>query len=350
VTNAYITYAMVQAGYAAKLERELDAQRRLAESSSDVYLLGLAANTLLAVEALRSEGEKATARLALLQDVDGAFSKADHSITRSQGLNLQLESTALALMAMLQVQGNEERVQSAMDWLMDHRNGLGGWGSTQATVLTLQAFTAYLEKAPGGQGEGAVELVVNGQTVATQRYASEQSNPVSFDDFGSLLLEGSNHVELRHQGTGVLPYVLELSYAQDLPANSEHALVSLTTSLEKTALKMGESVRLNAVLSNRGSAGLPMTMVRVGLPGGLRSQTWQLKELVEKGEVAFVETRPRELLLYFRSLAPEASLTIPLDLIASVPGEYMGPASSAYLYYTDEHKNWAQGLAVSIGK
>ncbi|MDX9724044.1 MAG: AgmX/PglI C-terminal domain-containing protein, partial [Myxococcota bacterium] len=91
VTNAYITYAMVQAGYAAKLERELDAQRRLAEDTRDVYVLGLAANTLLSVDTLRAEGESATARVAALQDADGAFSKADHSITRSQGLNLQLE-------------------------------------------------------------------------------------------------------------------------------------------------------------------------------------------------------------------------------------------------------------------
>jgi hypothetical protein len=27
---------------------------------------------------------------------------------------------------------------------------------------------------------------------------------------------------------------------------------------------------------------------------------------------------------------------------------YTGPASRAYLYYTDEYKNWAPGLKVSI--
>jgi hypothetical protein len=31
-----------------------------------------------------------------------------------------------------------------------------------------------------------------------------------------------------------------------------------------------------------------------------------------------------------------------------VPGEYTAPASSAYLYYTDEHKTWQPGVAVKI--
>jgi hypothetical protein len=33
---------------------------------------------------------------------------------------------------------------------------------------------------------------------------------------------------------------------------------------------------------------------------------------------------------------------------AAVPGTYTGPASRAYLYYTDEFKCWTQGLGVTI--
>jgi hypothetical protein len=31
-----------------------------------------------------------------------------------------------------------------------------------------------------------------------------------------------------------------------------------------------------------------------------------------------------------------------------VPGRYEAPASSAYLYYTDEDKQWAPALAVEV--
>jgi hypothetical protein len=111
---------------------------------------------------------------------------------------------------------------------------------------------------------------------------------------------------------------------------------------------MGENVRLTAVLENRTSNGLPMTMARVGLPGGLSFQTWQLKELKEKGLVDQWETRAREVILYYRQMKPSEKREIPLDLVALVPGEYTGPSSSAYLYYTNDQKFWADGLKVSV--
>jgi hypothetical protein len=52
--------------------------------------------------------------------------------------------------------------------------------------------------------------------------------------------------------------------------------------------------------------------------------------------------------LYWRSLAKEARVDLPISLIAAVPGTYTGPASRTYLYYTDEHKQWVDGLKIEI--
>ncbi len=92
-----------------------------------------------------------------------------------------------------------------------------------------------------------------------------------------------------------------------------------------------------------------MTLARVGIPGGLVFQTWQLKELREKGLIDFYETRPREVILYWRGLAPSAKKDIDLDLIASTPGVYEAPATSAYLYYTPEDKTWVTPVKVNVG-
>ena len=56
----------------------------------------------------------------------------------------------------------------------------------------------------------------------------------------------------------------------------------------------------------------------------------------------------REVVLYWRALDKEARVDLSLSLVAAVPGKYAGPASRAYLYYTDEHKQWADGLKVEI--
>jgi alpha-2-macroglobulin-like protein len=74
----------------------------------------------------------------------------------------------------------------------------------------------------------------------------------------------------------------------------------------------------------------------------------QLTDLREKGAVSFFEVRGRELVLYWRELAPEQRVTLTVDLVCDVPGEYRGPASRAYLYYTSDHKHWVEPLAVKI--
>jgi alpha-2-macroglobulin-like protein len=69
---------------------------------------------------------------------------------------------------------------------------------------------------------------------------------------------------------------------------------------------------------------------------------------VKAGRIDAYEVIGREVILYWRYLKPDARFDIPLSLVAAVPGTYTGPASRAYLYYTDEYKNWAPGLNVSI--
>lgn len=113
-------------------------------------------------------------------------------------------------------------------------------------------------------------------------------------------------------------------------------------------MKLGESVRMDVKLTNTTGKGIPMTLARVGLPGGLTFQTWQLKELRDKKLIDFYETRPREVILYLRAMAPGATVDVPLELMSTVPGSFVAPASRAYLYYTDEHKHWVPPAQVTI--
>lgn len=93
-----------------------------------------------------------------------------------------------------------------------------------------------------------------------------------------------------------------------------------------------------------------MTMAVVGIPSGLSAQPWQLKELQEKGTIGFYEITDNFVVFYFRDLAPNASHTINLDLKAEVPGEFEAPATSGYLYYTNEYKCWSNTGSITIKK
>ena len=91
-----------------------------------------------------------------------------------------------------------------------------------------------------------------------------------------------------------------------------------------------------------------MTVAIIGLPGGLQARADQLREFVKEGRIACYELRNREVILYWRCMAPGAQFSVPLSLLAIVPGQYKGPASRAYLYYSDETKHWTQPLEVVV--
>ena len=355
ITNMYIVYAMVEAGY-RDFPDELAAQAAVTQQTEDPYILALGARLLLkSGTAYAEQGRAAAHRLVSMQRKDGHWVGTRHSITRSTGRNLAIETTALSVLALLTADQPTTRagdqadaVRRAVAWLLQQRRGSGAFGATQATVLALKALTEYAIASRKTASSGSVALEINGQAAGRQAYAAGRKDPIIFAEVGRFLRPGRNTVRLRHDGAVALPYSFSVDYRAEQPANHPNAALRLETRIARTDLKMGETVRVTATVNNATNQGQPMSIVRVGVPAGLSYQTWQLKELMDKGMVAFYETRAREIILYLRQMRPSEAKTIPIDLVASVPGTYTAPASSAYLYYTDDQKHWTAPLKVRI--
>jgi len=354
VTDAYITWALASAGVTG-IEREIEKSAKLAETTSDAYQLALATGTLLqrpAGTAPSKAALAAAAKLARMQAANGAWTNADHSITKSGGNNLAIETTSLAVLALLKTDsktdGHLESARKGVAWLQSNRGGFGQWGATQATVLALKAVMKFDDVTRVAPRAGSVSLLVDGVVVAEQSYEAGRREPIVFTGFDDKLTPGKHTIALASKGADPLPYSMAVEYRSTEPTSSDAAVVHLAATLAKSEVKMGETVRMDAVITNKTQKGQPMTMARLGLPGGLTFQNWQLKELREKGQIAFFETRAREVILYFRDMKPGEVKKIAIDLVATVPGTYTGPASSAYLYYNDTDKSWAAPLAIGI--
>ena len=72
------------------------------------------------------------------------------------------------------------------------------------------------------------------------------------------------------------------------------------------------------------------------------------ERLVFRAPARKVDVEVRADKKYWRGLGANQTVKVPLSLLAAVPGSYTGPASRAYLYYTDEHKAWVEGLKATI--
>lgn len=350
-TNSYIVWALSEARQTKELQRELERITKVGNESKDPYIVGLAVRSLLNADPKSTDGAALAKKLAGMQDKDGSFPGAKESITMSGGVGLNIEATSVALLALLKASPSREyepQIKSAVGWLNGSRDGWGQWGNTQGTILSLKALSAYTEYSKVTPYPGKVKLLINGKEVRKFSFEAGQREPIVFNNLGELLKNEKNTIELQLESKTQLPYSIAVSYRSDKPQTNAGAPVELETELTKKEIKMGESVRMKAHLVNTSGKGLSMTMIRLGTPGGLTFQTWQLKELVDKGAVGFYETREREVILYFRALAPDAKIDIDLDLIARTPGSFTGPASSAYLYYTNELKSWAPQTSITV--
>ncbi|MBL4592864.1 MAG: hypothetical protein JKX68_03500 [Flavobacteriales bacterium] len=349
VTNGYIVYALSEAGYQKDINKEFDAAYNAAVKSKDGYQLAMMANTLQNLKDKRA-GAVMTQLLALQKD-NGSF-PSSHSITRSGGKSLEVETTSIAVLAILNASKKDgAALNKAIDFLVKSRSGYGGFGSTQGTVLALKALSEYAAASKKTDEAGTLECYIDGKLVASKHYEAGEKEAIEFKGLEKFLKEGKHKVKIITKGAKEsLPYTVAIDYNTTLPASAKQCNVDVVASLSTKNCKVGETVRLTTKVNNKQDKGMPMTMAVVGIPSGLSAQPWQLKELQEKGTIGFYEITDNYVIFYFRDMAPNASHTINLDLKAEVPGEYEAPASSGYLYYTAEYKCWSSTGKIKIRK
>lgn len=344
VTNAYIVWALVEGGE-RDLGPEVAAVKALADRTEDPYVLALVAATLRRLE--DPAALPILARLAKRQAADGRLAGAATSITRSGGESLDLETTSLAVLAWLRLPEFTQATERGMAWIAT-RCKAGRFGSTQATVLALKAIVAYDAAHAATRDAGEVLVRVDGVEAGRVPFAAAQEGAIVLPDLAARLTPGDHLVTFTMEGGSDLPYAFTVRWSSRTPDTSPRTKVALDVRLAKDAATEGDPVDVAVTLRNTTAEGLPMVTAIVGLPGGLEARPDALKDLVKAGTVAAFETRGREVILYWRALAPSSTTSFTLPCVAAIPGRYTGPASRAYLYYTDEDKVWVPGVAMTI--
>jgi hypothetical protein len=214
-----------------------------------------------------------------------------------------------------------------------------GYGSTQSTVLALHAIVEYSKLRGRVTEEAGVSFTLNNQPVSDN------------DQVQTALKDEKNVFGVRYnREDNTIPYSLEVSYHTLTPPNSDKAELTLATRLTNNRPRIGETVRMEVSVTNEKNQLQPMTIAKIGIPAGLAAQPWQLKEIMEKNEVAYYEIFDNYLVLYWMGFVARETKKINLDLKAEVAGVYKGKAGTVYLYYTPEYKYWAEGVEADISQ
>ncbi|MBU4400630.1 MAG: hypothetical protein KKE86_15010, partial [Planctomycetes bacterium] len=251
--------------------------------------------------------------------------------------------------------------QRTAEWLMSRRNGKGGFqrdpqtpsdaagfGSARASVLALKAMVERARGDGGTPNPGKLIVQRDGQTIGQYGFSAGVRDKIAIDGLEANLKAGENKLAIELTGGNKMPYSLSVEYHSLQPENNDACPLRLTTKLDKSKLKAGETVALTAEWENVSEREQPMAVAVVGLPAGLTPQVDQLEELIRAETIDHYEIHLREVVLYRRRLLPKQRVEVRLDLEAAVPGRFVGPPSRTYLYSAPEQRQWCDPPAVEI--
>jgi hypothetical protein len=348
ITNAYILYGLAEAGF-QQLDLEIKTASAKALEMKDPYVLALMANTLW-ILGRKDEAREMTRVLVSTRKEDGSWTGTRHSITYSTGQALMVETTGFTILALIR-SGEADRamLEKAVGVLVAQRQGRGGFGNSQATIVALKALTAFVVYSKRTLEDGAFRLTVNKDSAASANWLAGTQKTIEAGGWEKLLKNGRNELEFSYSILKQpLPFTISIDYFSSLPSSHPQAPLQLSTRLSGSRTALGKPVQLDVELTNTAQEGRPMSMACVSIPAGCTATPSSLRELMESKKVDFYETRGNSLFFYFRQMAPGEVKKISLNLMPVLKGKFTSAASSAYLYYTAEKKYWTPGLPLEI--
>lgn len=316
------------------------------------YVLALVSNALLAIAPSGREAKPYLDRLVSLRTSSDDESltwwsqrDAEQTMFYGAGRSGDIETTATATLALLAAGREPAVTRGALAWLIESKDAMGAWHSTQATVLALKALLAGTGKPLGGDVERRIELELDGKVIQTFVIPADESD-VMRQFVLSDLAPGRHRIVLTDL-SGTAPGY-QIAFRHHVPDHQDETVGPLSIDIQynRTELATGEEVTATATVVNRSPSTAPMVIVDLPIPAGFAVETDDLDAMVASGEIAKYQLTPRSAILYLRGLRPSQSLELRYRLRATMPVKVRTPPGVTYLYYDPDTRD--ESLPVSM--
>ena len=345
--TAYIAWALADAGYSED-SSVVQALSYVAENiniaTDDAYVLALAANAFIAAnktdDAILSELASRS-----ITDANESLRWTSSASTwlHATGPIVGLETTAMAAIAFIRSGQHLDLAEQAIRYITNNRDHFGGYGSTQATVMSLKAL--LLAAQIGGEG-GSATVTVSLHGGREQLLTIDDSNgdvvqQIVFDDIGT---EPSDLL-ISMEGDRAIQYQVSTEYYQPWPGPTSTPStppapqgVRIDVAYDRTELAVNDIVHVTAEveLLTEGVAGT--LIVDLGIPPGFTPLTNDLDALVTDEIIDRYELTGRQIIIYMADVPGGQVYELNYRLQARFPIRAASPASQVYDYYTPEHR------------
>jgi len=358
--TAYVTWALAggEFGRDAVSRGSEYIARHLAEAR-DAHTLALCANALLAAGPNQAAARQACQRLAAMARSDKGSAKywsADGAqLAYGRGASGDIETTALAALALHRTRTHPHLVTGALRYLADRRDGGGTWGTTQATVMALKALLAAAN-TPAKRNQPATfaleELTGAGgrRPLGQLTIRPAQSEAVHTLKLDGLTSPGRYRLRMATTDAAGMGYQVVVHYHAPPTPPAPEAPLAVTVNYDTTRLSATQTVRVKATIANRAPTDATVLLVDLGTPPGFTVDPTALSRLRDAGTIDRYTLTARGVILYVPRIAARSALTVEYTMRARYGVHATAAPTRVYPYYQPEHAAAAQPPPIDTGK
>jgi hypothetical protein len=356
--TSYVTWSLLESGTDPKgLKTSVEYIRDHVQAADNAYILALAANALAAWDPKDDSTHAALTKV--LKKLDElkkeqpewkaiSFPAGGQSLAHARGDSLTVETTALAVLAMLKSGQFTNDVNKALTYLIKSKDAHGTWGSTQATILSLKALVAAAAGARQ-KGEASFTLTVNGKTAAQGKVTEQNADVLQYFDLKEHLQPGANDVAITVEGeTNLMYQVVGRHFEPWKKGPPREPLLTVAVDYDRTKLSTADVLRAKATLKYNGKEPTYMVIVDLGVPPGFTADPGDFAELVAARKVQKFSVTARQVTLYLGAVKPGDVLSFEYGLKPKYPIKAKTPETVAYEYYTPANRATAQPVELVV--
>jgi CD109 antigen len=255
-----------------------------------------------------------------------------------------IETTAYAALALLQV-GDTVNATRSIRWLAGKRNAQGGFGSTQDTVVALQAIAA--SAAASRTDVDATLTLTAGGWRKELRVGADNADVVQVLDVPT---GGPLQVDSRGRGQLLLQTVRRFN----LPAVEAAARSAFEIDVRYGAdrVEVNDQIEVRATLRYAPPEPLAagMVVVDVAVPTGFAHVAESLDALMKREpRVKRWDAAGRKVVLYVEDMRPGDTIALAFQARALYPVKAQATASQAYAYYRPEWRGEVLASPPKVG-
>jgi uncharacterized protein YfaS (alpha-2-macroglobulin family) len=357
-TTAYITWALIEAGYkdTPEVARAIAYLREFARQENDAYGLALVASALTAYDANEATTKAILQKLYDMRVEEGDavyWENTNASFMGATGVSGSIETTAMAAAAFMRAGVHPDAVSGALASLIQSKDSWGTWNTTQATILALKTLLLATESTGTADEPATVRVSLNREQI--QEISIDPGNAdvvhlVTFDQGFSPT--GANRLQLEVDGGSNLMYQVATSYYlpwDKVPlAPKADELIDIDVAYDRTELAVNDTVTVDVGVRLNQAGVVKMALIDLGLPPGFTVLTEDLTRLVEQGVIARYELTGRQIIIYLEDFSGEQPLNFRYRLRARFPMRAQTPPSSVYDYYNPSEQTTEAPLQVMV--